>query len=413
MAADGLDTRADLDLLRRWRLATGPGECADVYDALRAAGPLVPTSWGPLLAVGYEDCKQVLSTPVWRMLGANWRDGNQPEWRKSPVAVAASRTVLQLDPPEHAGNRRRLTAALSPRAATFVPAAADRLLGRGLRDLAERVRHEGIGDLVTAVCRPTPMALLTELLGLPAADHERLDSLARACVLTEEIVRPPSLVRQGEAAVGAMLDYIDRALSQRLRKPAGDILSHWAATDPAGGRYLALMLLTAGSITTSTLLASVALALLTLPESERSRYQDPSRAERLVDEVLRWDPPARVPTRVACSATVLGDVRVPAGQVVYAVIGAAHRDPHVFERPHVFDPGRAPQRLLAFGSGPHYCPGATMARAQAVAFVRHFTEVLPTARLAGPVRRRTGPVFTDITHLPVALPPGPRRTESP
>jgi cytochrome P450 len=136
--------------------------------------------------------------------------------------------------------------------------------------------------------------------------------------------------------------------------------------------------------------------------AERIRHEQGSASvERLTDEVLRWDPPGRVVTRVAAAATELGGRTLPAGQVVHALIGTAHRDPDVFTDPHTFDPYRAPQRLLAFGSGLHYCLGTHLARAQATAFVRAFARELPGARPAGPPARQPGPSMADITRLPI------------
>jgi cytochrome P450 len=119
--------------------------------------------------------------------------------------------------------------------------------------------------------------------------------------------------------------------------------------------------------------------------------------------MLRWDPPGRVVTRVAGADTELGGRPLPGGQIVHALIGAAHRDPELFADPHTFDPDRPPQRLLAYGSGLHYCLGALLARAQATAFIRGFARELPGARLAAPPVRQPGPSMADITRLPIAL----------
>jgi cytochrome P450 len=375
-----------------------------VYDELRAAGPLVSTPWNAMLVTGYEDCRQVFADRSWLTLSTRWRDAHRPGWRASASTVALCETPLQQDPPEHTTRRRPLTAALAPRAVRAATELVGPLATEYVRAFADRVRREGAADLVAEVCRPLPTELLAGLLGLPpGVDRAWLAAECVAMVRVEELGSPPSVVRRADQAATAQLACYDRVLAERARRPAGDLLSRWAAEDPAGARHLLLTLFSAGVPTTSALLASLALALATRPGLATRVRQEPDFADRLTDEVLRWDPPGRVVTRVAAVDTELGGRALPAGQVVHALIGAAHRDPRLFKDPHTFDPYRAPHRLLAFGSGLHYCLGAHLARIQAAAFVRGFARELPGARLAGEPVRQPGPSMTDITRLPIRL----------
>jgi cytochrome P450 len=275
-----------------------------------------------------------------------------------------------------------------------------------VRAFADRIRGHGPADIVAAVCRPLPTAVLAGLVGLPPeVDLAWLAAESLAMVRVEELASPPSVVRRADEAATAQLACYDRILAERAQRPTGDLLSRWAAEDPAGARHLLLTLFSAGVPTTAALLAGLALALATYPGLAERIRQEPECADALTgsltDEVLRWDPPGRVVTRVAAAGTELGGRPLPAGQVVHALIGAAHRDPDVFTDPHTFDPYRAPQRLLAFGSGLHYCLGTHLARAQATAFVRAFARELPGARPAGPPVRQPGPSMADITRLPI------------
>ncbi|WP_329313823.1 cytochrome P450 [Streptomyces sp. NBC_01262] len=415
MISPTLDARSAAGLVRRWRQSSDPGELAGIYDDLRAAGPLVPTHWNALLVTGYDDCRQVLADRTWHTLGARWRDANRPGWRRSASTVALCETPLQQDPPEHTERRRPLTAALSPRAMTDGAAAlVEPLVDAYVRAFADRIRGHGPADIVAAVCRPLPTAVLAGLVGLPPeVDLAWLAAESLAMVRVEELASPPSVVRRADEAAVAQLACYDRILAERVRRPAGDLLSRWAAEDRGGARHVLLTLFSAGVPTTAALLAGLAHALVTYPglaerirqEQEGAQEQEQApgsgSVERLTDELLRWDPPGRVVTRVAAAATELGGRTLPAGQVVHALIGAAHRDPDVFTDPHTFDPYRAPQRLLAFGSGLHYCLGTHLARAQATAFVRAFARELPGARPAGPPVRQPGPSMADITRLPI------------
>lgn len=393
-------------LVRQWRQASDPQDLVGIYDDLHAAGPLVPTLWGALLVTGYEDCRQVLVDRTWRTLSASWRDQHRPGWCDRASEVALCESPLQQDPPEHTARRRPLAAALTPRAvgelvASVVKPLATELVGA----FARRVRAEGVADLVGAVCRPLPTSVLAGLVGLPPdVDRTWLATECLAMVRVEELASPPSVVRRADEAAKAQLDCYERVLVERRRPAGDDLLTRWSVEDPVGARYLLLTLFTAGVSTTAALLASLALVLTTRPALAERIQREPDLAGRLIDEVLRWDPPGRVVTRVAAADTDLGGRMLPAGQVVHVLVGAAHRDPDLFADPHTFDPHRhAPPRLLAFGSGLHFCPGTYLARAQATAFVRSFARELPGARLAAAAVRQAGPSMTDITRLPVAL----------
>lgn len=401
-----LDARSAAGLVRQWRRAAEPEALAAAYDALAGVGPLVPTSWGALLVTGYEECRQVLTGRVWLTLGARWRDAHRPGWRESAGTVGLCETPLQQDPPEHTARRRPLNAVLAPR---IVREAAERLVepltDHCVREFAAAVRSEGAADVVTRVCRPLPTAVLAEMAGLPAwIDRGWLAAESAAMVRVEELAAPPSVVRRADAAATALLGAYDRALDERRRHPTGDLLSRWAAEDPAGARYLLLTLFSAGVPTTAALLGAVALALATEPVLAARIRQDPEFAGPLTDELLRWDPPGRVVTRVAGADTELGGRPVPAGQVVHALIGAAHRDPALFPDPHAFDPDRPAQRLLVFGGGLHYCLGSHLARAQALVFARALARELPGARAAAPPVRHAGPSMADIARLTIHSP---------
>ncbi|MEU1541188.1 cytochrome P450 [Actinacidiphila glaucinigra] len=401
-----LDARSAAGLVRQWRRAVEPEALAAAYDALAAAGPLVPTPWGALLATGYEECRQVLTGREWLTLGARWRDAHRPGWRASASTVGLCETPLQQDPPEHTARRRPLNTVLAPR---VVREAAERLVEplteRHVGEFAAAVRRDGAADVVARVCRPLPTAVLAEMAGLPEwIDRGWLAAESAAMVRVEELAAPPSVVRRADAAALALLDAYDRALAERLRHPARDLLSRWAAEDPAGARYLLLTLFSAGVPTTAALLAGTALALTADPALAERIRQDPGFAGPLTDELLRWDPPGRVVTRVTDADTELGGRPVPAGRVVHALIGAAHRDPQRFAAPHVFDPDRPAQRLLAFGGGLHYCLGSHLARAQALAFARAFARELPGARAAAPPVRHAGPSMADIARLTIHSP---------
>ena len=119
----------------------------------------------------------------------------------------------------------------------------------------------------------------------------------------------------------------------------------------------------------------------------------------MVEEVLRYESPVQSTARVATEELVLGERRLRPGQTVVIVIGAANRDPAEFRQPDQFDPTRSPNRHVAFGAGPHFCLGASLARLEARSMLTALLAELPTLALAE----------EEVTWLPTVGFRGPQR----
>src|SRR5690606_14304434 len=153
-----------------------------------------------------------------------------------------------------------------------------------------------------------------------------------------------------------------------------------------------LMLVNAGQETTTGLLANGCYLLLRTPGAWEAIRRDRSLVEPAVEEMLRYEPPARIQSRVAIREVDLDGTVIEPGQRVAILVGAANRDPAQYTDPDVFDIGRSGPMHLAFGLGAHFCLGAPLARIQArVAFDR-LIERVELQPLAGvhwmPIARR-------------------------
>jgi cytochrome P450 len=139
-----------------------------------------------------------------------------------------------------------------------------------------------------------------------------------------------------------------------------------------------ILLLIAGNETTTNLIGNGMLALLRHPDERRRLQADPSLLPGAVDEMLRYDGPAQMTSRIVMEELTFRDRQVKPGQVVLEVLAAANRDPAQFPDPDRFNVTRSPNRHLAFGLGIHYCLGAPLAVAEArvafAALLRRFPE---------------------------------------
>jgi cytochrome P450 len=149
--------------------------------------------------------------------------------------------------------------------------------------------------------------------------------------------------------------------------------------------------------------------LLEHPDQARLVARDPSAAPRAVTEILRYEPPVQLVARTALTTAELAGVQIPAGSMVFGLIGAANRDPAQVEEPEAFDVTRSQVASLSFGAGPHYCLGAYLARLQGEVLFPRLLRAFPGLRLAGdadpPVFRSPGSTLRGLDRLPVHLGP--------
>jgi cytochrome P450 len=162
------------------------------------------------------------------------------------------------------------------------------------------------------------------------------------------------------------------------------------------------LLLVAGFETTVNLIGNGVLQLLHNDDARHWLLANPDRAEDVVEEVLRHDPPVQYTMRISHQPVSLAGRTLPTDTPVVLLLAGANRDPSVFERPELFDPTRANNRdHLAFSAGIHYCLGAGLARIEAAVALRALFERYPDLRTAGAIRRRRSRNIRGVRQLPV------------
>ncbi len=254
-----------------------------------------------------------------------------------PEQPAGSRTMLFADPPDHTRLRRLVEHAFTPRRIRDL----EQRLRRRVQALCAPMLARGGGDVGAELAAVLPVETIAELLGAPPEDHDRL----RRWTLDVDTKEPA-----------------DDLLSALL---AGGRRGEDGALDADEVASIARLLLTAGHSTTASLIGNGLASLLAHPEQEGRLRADPALLPSGVEELLRFEPPVQLDRRIATRDVELGGRRIAEGDLVFALIGAANRDPEVFEEPDRLDVGRRPNRHLGFGTGIHFCVGAALARTQA------------------------------------------------
>lgn len=328
-------------------------------------------------------------------------------------------SVQRYDPPEHGIRRRFLRAPFLPRAATENEPAIRALAHELVDAVADRGRIELHDDYAV----PLPIVSFSRILGMDEGDAENFKQWADLTTLgmcfpdkavgVREAVRGYTMneVRSRRDAVEAAglgpdddpvgVVVPDGILSRLCCHPLED--GSFATDDEVTG--LVSMMLVAGHETTTSLITNAVWRLL----EDRSRWErlvaEPSLAESVVEESLRFDPPVLGNCRTNNTAIERHGVTIPADSKVMYLVGAANRDPELFESPDEFRvdrPVAESRRHFSFGWGPHFCLGAHVARLAGRVALEVLAERLPDLRLDGSTERLPQPFLWGRYRLPVA-----------
>jgi P450-derived glycosyltransferase activator len=399
------------DPMSRLHLAPGRHDPYAIYEVLRAQGDLVPTRLGNFVTVSHPVCNTVLR---------DRRFGVMASATTGPAAPGqqVDMSFLDRDPPDHTRLRRLAQPSFSPRQITGfrpqVEQTVDKLLGAAA--------EQGTFDLVSGFSAPLPIAVISDLLGVPDSDEARFARHGAAIGSALDGIRSLGHAARLQAAKNELDDVFIRLIASRRAalesgaEPVDDVIGRILTVE--GDQIQAheilpmlRLLLVAGFETTVNLIGNAVNALLDHPEQWEALCADPAGlAAPAIEETLRWDPPVQRTGRCALEETELAGRRVQRGQFVVTLIGAAGRDPAVFTDPGRFDIHRTPEAdHLAFSSGIHYCVGAPLARLEATVALQRLAERMPGLQRAGVVRRRSSGLIRGPIHFPVHVTPVPSR----
>lgn len=402
------------------------------YARMRAAGPACFVEpWGAWAVTHYDAVVAGFRDPRLSANRAGAMAGRAPpevRERIAPFARNISSWALLLDPPDHTRLRALINKAFTPRVAERLrPAVAE--IARTLLDDARVGAADSAGerppagapatvvDVVEAIATPLPVIVIGDLLGLPRADRHRLKRWSDALAAAMGAARPTlDLAFAASDAVVEMEAYFRDAVEARRRSPGEDLLSQLLAVRD-DGRLLSdhelyatcSMILFGGHETTSNLIANGVLALLRHPaQLERLRdvvaRGDAAAWGRAIDELLRFDSPVQRMGRIAREPLDFGGTHIPAGDRVFLVMGAAHRDERAFPEPDELNLLRDEEKPLSFGIGAHYCVGAALGRMEAEIAIGELLRRAPRLALAEPgLRWLENATVRGVERLPVAV----------
>ena len=322
-----------------------------------------------------------------------------------PRAGLPAADLLTLDPPDHTRLRRLVAGAFTPRAIAA--------LEPWIRDLTDRLLTAVDGaagfDVIDALAFPLPIAAICHLLGVPAEDQAQFRAWGHDVAAALELQTAASAQKQSRAAELALTGYLQDLVRRRRADPDDSILSALITAEDQGDRLssgevvsTALLLLVAGFETTVNLIGNGTVALLGDPEAWSRLREDPTLIPAAIEEMLRYDSPVQLTSRVATEDVEVGGNLIAAGRPVIVSIGGANRDPQVFEQPDEFRIDRPdPGRHLSFSLGMHHCLGASLARLEGRVAIEELTRRYPGLESAAPATRRPLLVLRGFESVPV------------
>ena len=391
-----------------------------LHAQLREEGPVVrvemPEGFTAWLVTRYADVRAALADQRlckdWRKLAAHYAASAAGDPVGEPAEASPENMLsvhmLNMDSPDHERLRRLVTKAFTARRVEGLRARVAEIAGSLLDDLAA---HDGdTVDLLESFAFPLPVTVISELLGIPAADRDKFRAWSDAVV--SSVARP----EQMRTAATEMIAYFTAQVEARRRSPGAsdDLLAalvqaRYEEDRLSTGELISMvfLLLVAGHETTVNLIASGTLALLLDPAAHARLRADRSLLPVAVEEMLRYTSPVNHATlRFTTEPTTLAGTDIPAGQIVIVGLSSANRDATRFAEPDALDVDRDSGGHVAFGHGIHYCLGAPLARLEAEIAFGALLDRFPDMTLAVPpadLRWRPSTLIRGLERLPVQL----------
>ncbi|HVV77811.1 MAG TPA: cytochrome P450 [Mycobacteriales bacterium] len=317
-------------------------------------------------------------------------------------------SMLDRDPPDHTRLRRLVAKAFTPKTVDGLGPVIDSLVEAAL----DRIEDEGAVNVIDALAFPLPFAVISEMLGMPENDVERLRELSATIVRSLEPVPDPEIVRAIVAAEIEMADRTSEAIAWKRDHPADDLLTALinvhdgddALTDEELVSQV-ILLYVAGHETTVNLIGNGTYALLNDPAQADLLRRESGIEDNAIEELLRFDSPVQLTRRVTLEDYPVGGFVVPKGRFIIASLGSSNRDEDVFgpdanrlrlDRPNA-------KQHVSFGGGVHHCLGNALARREGRAAIAGLFRRFPGIALDGEVAHNGRINLRGLTDLPVAV----------
>jgi cytochrome P450 len=349
------------------------------YRRIRTHDPVHHSPIDTWMLFAYEDCFKLLRDPGMSVdpMVAAALNPDMPNrfaaFRQSHPEIpepSPPRGILNIDPPDHTRIRRLMSKVFTPRRVEALRPEVQQLVD----GMLDAVAPDGQMDVIADLAFPLPFVVISEMLGMPAADRDLLRDWSHTVVKMLDPIITDDEMAEAIVADSHMVEHCREAIAWKRANPADDLLTALIQAEDEGHTLTAdelldqlVLLFIAGHETTVNLIGNATLALLRNPDQLEVLRHDPDLDANAVDELLRYDSPVQFSRRIVLEPYEVGGVVIEAGTFLMTCLGSANHDPAVFgDDADSLDLRRSnPGRHLSFGSGVHHCLGASLARLEA------------------------------------------------
>jgi cytochrome P450 len=336
----------------------------------------------------------------------------------SPDELEARRTMMELDPPEHARLRRLVQPGFTPRVVATYEAAFRLLAGQVL----DKVLPLGEFDFVTEIARELPIRLLCRLLGVPESDAGRLVAWGDQMISNADPEYTPVVIDKIDTEEYRLLPfrspvalevfrYAEEVATERRNHPADDIITALLTAEPDGRpltdlefkNFFTLMMVAGNETTRHTISHGLIFLVENADQMGQLRDDPEGLSASATEEILRASSVTMHFRRTATEEVELRGRTIAAGDRVVMWYPSANHDEEVFDEPFRFDIRREPNDHLAFGTGRHVCLGASLARLEVRVVFEELLRRVASVEIIGEPDRLRSNFINGIKHLPVRV----------
>ena len=388
----------------------------DIWTRLRRESPIhrcEPSGYESFWAITkHADICEISKQPD-RFLngrGIIVMNDDQVQIRASGQGIAAMRTIIEMDPPEHRKFRKVASPSFTPRAIR----ALDEVVQASARNIVDKLAGktgEGECDFATDVAAAHPLRVLSTILGVPRETEPEILRLTNQLFGADD----PDMRREGDDPQKVALELglelfklFNEIIEDRRAHPRDDLATVLATAiidgEPMGpmetvGYYL--ITFTAGHDTTKNALAGGMRAFLDHPEQLEKLKRNPGLVKSAVEEIVRWSVPVNYMKRTAAFDLELRGQKIREGDNLVLFYASANRDEDIFEDPFDFRVDRTPNPHLGFGIGEHFCIGSHLARKSQHALWSELSRRLEWVELAGEPEQIHSSFVVGLKRLPI------------
>ena len=382
-----------------------------IYASLREHDPVHQNPDGTYFLTRYEDVVLSMRHPA---MSSDKTVDFKPRFGDGPLYTHHTTSLVFNDDPYHSRVRKLMSEAFTPRKM----AELDPIIDQIVDGLLERLEGEGEFDVLHDFALALPTEIIADMLGVPEEHRHKMHNYSTLILGALDPIVSDEKMQAGHDAVTEFGELLEELIAKRREQPTGaemgEVLVSLIFGEVEGEKLSPLelvqnciFLLNAGHETTANLVANGIGILLDFPDQMDRLREDASLIKTAVEEFLRFQSPLQVGHRKALEEIEMGPegckVLIPAGTFLHTCIGAANRDPEIFNDPESVDIGRKPNPQIAFGVGKHICMGNTLGRIEGHTAIGKFVQKFPKLRLNGEKQFHGRAKFRGLAQLPVAV----------